>query len=67
MTTLAEVMDALLVNQPTPPTFPELLARLWDIRYSGQLTLHFAGGRPLSVVLSQPIQVPLDSGKGTSA
>lgn len=63
MSAPATVIDALeSINQSTPPTFPELLEQLYQLRYTGPLTLNFAGGIPRNVVLSQPVQVPLDTG-----
>lgn len=57
---LATVVDALeSMNSTTAPTFAELLERLYDLRYQGQVVLHFAGGIPREVVLSQPVKVPL--------
>ena len=58
----AAVVDALeSLNSPTPPTFAELLERLYQMRFQGAVTLHFAGGIPRAVVLSQPKQIPLDT------
>lgn len=45
---------------PTP-TFPQLLEKLWAMKYQGMVTLHFAGGVPRSVVLAQPVNVALDT------
>lgn len=59
---IVSVIEAIEgLNQATPPTFPELLERLYQLRYTGQITLNFAGGLPRNVVLSQPVQVPLDT------
>lgn len=64
------LIDALgleSTDSPSAPTFPELLEKLWAMKYQGMVTLHFAGGVPRSVVLSQPLQIPLDNGKGSGA
>jgi hypothetical protein len=64
------LIDALgleSLDQASAPTFPELLEKLWAMKYQGMVTLHFAGGMPRSVVLSQPVQIGLDTGKGSSA
>ena len=58
---LAEALGLESMNQPTLPTFQELLERLYRVKYQGSVTLHFAGGLPRSVVLNQPVQVPLGS------
>lgn len=58
------VEDALgleSLNVATAPTFPALLETLYTARYTGSITLHFAGGIPRAVVLSQPVQIPLDT------
>jgi hypothetical protein len=47
-------------NTAEPPTFMELLERLYALRYTGPVVLHFAGGLPRQVVLDQPVRVPLD-------
>ena len=57
--TLTEAIESL--NASTPPTFHELLMRLYEMRYQGSVTLNFAGGLPRCVVLNQPVQVPLDT------
>ncbi len=57
--TLIEQIESL--NTDEPPTFLELLDRLYQMRYTGPCTLHFAGGRPRQVVLDQPIRVTLDT------
>jgi hypothetical protein len=57
--TIVEALESL--DSPTPPTFAELLDRLYQMRFQGAVTLHFAGGIPRAVVLSQPKQIPLDT------
>lgn len=52
-------MEAL--DQATPITFQDLLTRLWEAKYQGSVLLDFAGGLPRSIVLSQPVRVPLDT------
>ncbi len=56
---LIEQIESLSTAEP--PTFMELLERLYQMRYTGPCTLHFAGGRPRQVVLDQPIRVALDT------
>lgn len=48
------------ISAPSP-TFPQLLEKLWTMKFQGMVTLHFAGGVPRSVVLAQPVNVPLDT------
>lgn len=58
------ILDALGVeafDSATPPTFQELLQRLYDLRYQGSITMDFAGGLPRSIVLTQPVRIPLDT------
>lgn len=62
---LVDVLGLEDLDSATLPTFQELLTKLWEAKYHGSVTLHFAGGVPRSVVLSQPIQVALDSGGGS--
>ena len=57
--TLVEQIESL--NAVSPPTFMELLDRLYAMRYQGNLTLHFAAGIPRQVVLDQPLRVPLNT------
>lgn len=57
---LSDELESL--NTSTPPTFQDLLQRLYEIRFQGTVSLNFAGGIPRSVVLNQPVQVPLNSG-----
>ncbi len=64
---LPDALGLETLNQTTPPTFAELLQRLWEAKYQGQVVLHFAGGVPRSVVLSQPVQVDSDTGKRSGA
>lgn len=67
-TSVASVVEALeSMNEPTPPSFPELLERLYQMRFQGSCTLHFAGGIPRAVVLSQPVQIPLDTTQGLTS
>lgn len=61
---LADVLGLDSMNQPTPLTFPELLERLYHLRYQGKVTFHFVGGVARAVELSQPVQVPLQVGQG---
>jgi hypothetical protein len=62
---IEDVLEAL--DAATAPTFPELLGKLWDLRYQGSVTFHFAGGLPRAVVLQQEAQVPLDTRKELTA
>ncbi len=58
---LASLLDALeSMDAASPPTFPQLLQTLYDLRYTGAVTLHFAGGVAREAVLAQPVAVPLD-------
>lgn len=64
------LIDALgleSTDSPSAPTFPELLEKLWAMKYQGLVTLHFAGGLPRAVVLSQPTQIELDTGRRSGA
>jgi hypothetical protein len=58
---LVEQLESLSTTEP--PTFMELMERLYRMRYTGPCTLHFAGGLPRQVVLDQPIRVALDAKK----
>ena len=53
-------------SAPTP-TFPDLLQRLWAMKFQGMVTLHFAGGVPRSVVLAQPMNIQLDTRRDSGA
>lgn len=65
---LSDILGLEACNQVTSPTFQELLTRLWEARFQGAVTLHFAGGLPRSVVLSAAVvQIALDSRKDPSA
>lgn len=64
------LLDALGVestDSATPPSFPDLLQKLYAMKFQGMVTLHFAGGVPRSVVLTQPVTLPLDTGKPPGA
>lgn len=54
---LPTVIDVL--DTADPLSFPDLLERLYHLRFQGEVTLHFAGGVPRAVVLAQPVSVPL--------
>jgi hypothetical protein len=53
------VEQVALLNVTSPPTFGELLARLYEMRYTGPCTFHFSEGLPRQVVLDHPVRVPL--------
>lgn len=58
-----DVLDLEALNSSGPLTFPDLLDRLYQGKYTGALTLHFAGGVARAVVLSaDPVKLPLDTG-----
>lgn len=56
---LLEILGLEALSQASPPTFQEMLERLYTAKFQGSVTLHFAGGLPRSVTVSQPVQVPL--------
>lgn len=58
---LIEILGLEAMDQATAPTFSTLLQKLYDARFQGAVTLHFAGGLPRSLTLSQPVAVPLDT------
>ena len=57
----ADPLDLEGWDLSTPPTFQDLLARLYTAKFQGSVTLHFAGGIPRAVVLNQPKSIPLDT------
>lgn len=63
-----QLLDALGLaeaDSAPAPTFPQLLEKLWAMKFQGMVTLHFAGGVPRAVVLNQPVQVGLDTRGGS--
>ncbi len=63
---LLEALGLDIADMVQTPTFPDLLQKLWAMKYQGMVTLHFAGGLPRSVVLAQPVSIQLDSRKDSS-
>ena len=64
----ATITDALeSLNTSAPPTFMDLLNRLYHMRYQGNVVLHFDGGVARAVTLNQPIHITLDCKPLTSA
>lgn len=60
---IIDFLDLEATDQPAAPTFQTLLEKLWTARFCGAVTLHFAGGRPLAVVLQQETRIVLDTPK----
>ena len=54
---LHSILDVL--ETPSALSFADLLERLYNLRYTGEVALHFAGGQPRTVVLSQSVSLPL--------
>lgn len=56
---LIEVLGLEATDSPTPPSFPDLLQRLYAAKYTGKVVLDFAGGTPRQVEFPQPVRVAL--------
>ena len=58
--TAAQILEQLLtMNQADPPSFAELLERLYAAKFQGPVVLHFAGGLPRTVEFPQPVKMTL--------
>ncbi len=56
---LIDVLGLESLDSLAPPSFPDLLQRLYTAKYTGKVVLDFAGGTPRQVEFPQPVRLPL--------
>lgn len=56
---LIEVLGLESLDSLAPPSFPDLLQRLYAAKFTGKVVLDFAGGTPRQVEFPQPLRVAL--------
>ena len=57
---LIEVLGLESLDSLAPPSFPDLLQRIYAAKYTGKVVLDFAGGVPRQVEFPQPVRLPLE-------